>query len=127
MRRPLLAVAVVVTSLLLQVVVVNRLGLPGGHPDLVVLAVVSLALVGGPAYGAVAGFAAGFVADVLPPADHTIGRLALVYAVVGYLAGLLEDAEERSVFAAVGVVAVGSAAAVILYAGVGALLGDARV
>ena len=127
MRRPLLAVAAVLTALLLQVDVVNRLRLPGGHPDLVLVVLVSLALVGGPAYGAVVGFAAGFAADILPPADHTIGRLAFVYALVGYAAGLLEDAEERSVFAAVAVVALGSAASVLLFAGVGALLGDARI
>ena len=63
MRRLVLAVAAILTALLLQVDVVNRLHLPGGHPDLVLLVVVSLALVGGPAYGAVAGFAAGFAAD----------------------------------------------------------------
>jgi len=127
MRRQLYAAAVILTALLLQVTVVNRLHLPGGHPDLVLIALISLALVGGPAYGAVAGFAAGFVADVLPPADHTIGRLAFVYAIVGYAAGLLEDTEERSVVGAVLAVATGSAAAVVLFAGVGALLGDPRV
>ena len=112
-RRLVLAVAAILTALLLQVDVVNRLHLPGGHPDLVLLVVVSLALVGGPAYGAVAGFAAGLAADILPPADHTIGRLAFVYALVGYGAGLLEDAEERSVLAAVAVVALGSVASVL--------------
>jgi rod shape-determining protein MreD len=127
MRRPLLAVAAVLTALLLQVGVVNRLHLPGGHPDLVLVVLVSLALVGGPSYGAVVGFAAGFAADILPPADHTIGRVAFVYALVGYGAGLLEDAEERSVIAAVAVVGVGSAASVLMFAGVGALLGDARI
>lgn len=127
MRRALLTVAVVLTALIVQVVVVNPMHLPGGHPDLLLLGLVSLALVSGPSYGAVTGFAAGFAADVLPPADHTIGRLALVYAVVGYAAGLLEDAEERSVVAAVGVVALSSVAAVVLFAGVGALLGDARI
>jgi rod shape-determining protein MreD len=126
-RRLLLAVAAILTALLLQVDVVNRLHLPGGHPDLVLVALVSLALVGGPAYGAVVGFAAGFAADILPPADHTVGRLAFVYAIVGYLAGLLEDAEERSVLASVGTVALGAAASVLAFAGVGALLGDARV
>jgi rod shape-determining protein MreD len=126
-RRLVLAVAAILTALLLQVDVVNRLHLPGGHPDLVLLVVVSLALVGGPAYGAVAGFAAGFAADIVPPADHTIGRLAFVYALVGYGAGLLEDAEERSVLAAVAVVALGSVASVLIFAGVGALLGDPRI
>jgi rod shape-determining protein MreD len=73
MRRPLLAVVAILTALLLQVDVVNRLRLPGGHPDLLLLVLVSLALVGGPAYGAVAGFAAGFAADTLPPTDHNTG------------------------------------------------------
>ncbi|HET6910377.1 MAG TPA: rod shape-determining protein MreD [Mycobacteriales bacterium] len=127
MRRPLLAVAVLLTALLLQVDVVNRLRLPGGHPDLILIGVVSLALVGGPTYGTVVGFAAGFFADILPPADHTIGRLALVYAVVGYAAGLLEDVEERSVVTTVALVGMGSALAVVIFAGVGALLGDARI
>src|SRR5436305_829071 len=116
MRRLVLAVAAILTALLLQVDVVNRLRLPGGHPDLVLLVVVSLALVGGPAYGGVAGFAAGFAADIVPPADHTIGRLAFVYALVGYGAGLLEDAEERSVLAAVAAVALGSVASVLIFA-----------
>jgi rod shape-determining protein MreD len=127
MRRHLFAVAVILTALLLQVTVINRLHLPGGHPDLLLIALISLALVGGPSYGAVVGFAAGFAADVMPPADHTIGRLAFVYAIIGYAAGLVEDAEERSVVGAVFVVATGSAASVVLFAGVGALLGDPRV
>lgn len=126
-RRALLTVTVVVTALLLQVDLVNRLHLPGGPPDLLLVGVVSLALVGGPSYGAVVGFAAGLVADLMPPADHAVGRLAFDYAIVGYLAGLLEDAEERSVFAVIGIVAAGSVASVLLFAGVGSLLGDARV
>ena len=127
MRRRLVVVAFVLTGLLVQATLVNRLPLPAGRPDLLVIVVIALALVAGPAYGAVLGFAAGLAADVLPPADHTIGRLALAYAVVGYAAGLREDAEERSVLATVAVVAVGSAAAVIAFAGVGALLGDTRI
>jgi len=127
MRRPLLTAAVIATAMLLQVTVVNRLRLPGGHPDLVLLGLVSLALVGGPSYGAVVGFAAGFFTDILPPADHTIGRLAFVYAVIGYAAGLLEDAEERSVLTTVAVVAFASALGVVLFAGIGALLGDSRI
>ena len=127
MRRQLLATAFVVTALLLQATVVNRLPLPEGWPDLVVLVVIALALVGGPAYGAVVGFSAGLAADVLPPADHTMGRLAPAYAVVGYAAGLVEDVEERSVLTTVAVVAAGSAVAVIGFAGVGALLGDPRI
>jgi rod shape-determining protein MreD len=127
MRRGLLSTAVVVTALLLQVVVINGLHLPLGHPDLALVCVVGLALAGGPTFGTVLGFCVGLAADVMPPADHTIGRLALAYAVVGYLAGLVEDMEERSVVTTVGVVAVASGVAVILFGGIGALLGDIRI
>ena len=127
MRRTLLVMAVVGTALVLQSVVVNRLDLPGGHPEVALLCVVAFALAGGPSYGAVVGFFVGLAADVLPPADHTLGRLALAYAVVGYLAGLVEDAEERSVVATVFIVALATGVAIVVYAGVGALLGDARI
>ncbi len=127
MRRALLAVAVIGTSLVLQAALINRLPLPGGWPDLTVVCVVAFAFTGGPVYGAVLGFCAGLAADVLPPADHTFARLALAYAVVGYLAGLLEDAEERSVAASVVIVAFASAVAVALFAGAGILVGDQRV
>jgi rod shape-determining protein MreD len=127
MRRGLLATAVVLTALLLQVDVINRLDLPVGHPDLTLVCVVALARAGGPTFGTVLGFCAGLTADVMPPADHTIGRLALAYAVVGYLAGLVEDVEERSVVTTVTVVGVTSAVAVVLFGGLGALLGDVRI
>ena len=127
MRRSLLATAVVLTALLLQAVVVNRLPLPGYGPDLAVLIVVAFALVAGPTYGVMLGFATGLAADLLPPADHTLGRLALTYAVVGYLAGLVEDIEERSVLTTVAMVAIASGVAVILFAGIGGLVGDHRV
>ena len=52
MRRLLISVAVVAVALLAQVTFVNRLVLPGGAgPDLVLLAVVALALTGGPLPG----------------------------------------------------------------------------
>jgi rod shape-determining protein MreD len=126
-RRGLLAAAVIVTALVLQASVVNPLPLPGGHPDLVLVCVVALAVVAGPTYGTLVGFAAGLGADVLPPADHAVGRLALAFALVGYVAGLVEDVEERSVLTTVAFVAVASAAAVGVFALVGALVGDPRV
>jgi rod shape-determining protein MreD len=125
--RRLVSTAFVLTAVLVQVTIVNRMPLPDGRPDLLVLVVVALALVRGPEYGALVGFVSGLAADVVPPADHTIGRLALAYAVVGYAAGLLEDVEERSVLTTVLVVAACSAAAVVGYAGIGALVGDERI
>jgi rod shape-determining protein MreD len=127
MRRGLLAGVVLFTALLLQTGVVNPLDLPVGHPDLVLICVVALAVVAGPTWGTVLGFAAGLAADVVPPADHSLGRLAMAYALVGYAAGLLEDVEERSAVTTVLVVAGASATVVLVFAGVGALLGDPRV
>jgi rod shape-determining protein MreD len=126
-RRVLLATAIAMTALVLQAVGFDRIPLPLGRPDLPLVCVVALSLAAGPTFGTVAGFCIGLAADSLPPADHTLGRLALAYAVVGYLAGLLEDVEERSVFATVAIVAGASVVAVILFGGVGALVGDHRI
>jgi rod shape-determining protein MreD len=126
-RQNLLVVVVVLTALLVQVTILNRLPLPIGRPDLLVVVVIAGALVGGPQRGAVIGFATGLAADLMPPADHLAGRLAFAYTVVGYLAGLLEDIEERSVFTTILVVAIGAAVAVLVYAGLGALVADPRV
>jgi rod shape-determining protein MreD len=126
-RRIAFRFVIVVVAAILQVVVVNRLPLPGGHPDLVVLVVIALALASGPQLGAILGFCGGLLADVIPPAAHIAGRLALAYTIVGYTAGLLEDPEETSVLTTILVVGAGSAGAVLIYSGVGGLLGDARV
>lgn len=126
-RQNLFAVVVVLTALLTQVCVLNRLPLPVGQPDLLVVVVIAFGLVGGPQRGAVIGFATGLAADLMPPADHLAGRLAFAYTLVGYLAGLLEDVEERSVLSTVFVVAMGAAIAVVVYAGLGVLVGDPTV
>ncbi|WP_161628027.1 hypothetical protein [Microbispora catharanthi] len=100
MKAVVLSVLVVLVAPVLQVAVVNGLSLPGGHPDVVLVAVVALAprlrprpetrglpergAAGGGA-GAFLGFAAGLAADIAPPADHTIGRLALVMCLAGWV------------------------------------------
>ncbi|WP_049577133.1 rod shape-determining protein MreD, partial [Nonomuraea sp. SBT364] len=82
------AVLVVPLALLLQVMLVNRLPLPaGGTPDLVLLAVVAVALLRGPAAGAVIGFVTGLVVDVVPPTAHVAGLSGFGLGLVGYLAG----------------------------------------
>jgi rod shape-determining protein MreD len=125
MRRLLLGAAAVVTALLLQATVLARLPLPGVVPDLVLVVVVAFALVEGPRSGTLTGFAAGLLADL--GADHALGRLALVYALVGYLAGLLEDERPRGPLTAPLAVAAAAAGAVVVYAVEGLLLGDPRI
>ncbi|MBA9004266.1 MULTISPECIES: rod shape-determining protein MreD [Thermomonospora] len=125
--RNLTAAAVIVVALVLQVSVANRLPLPGAvTPDLVLLTVVALALTGGPLTGAVAGFCAGLAADIIPPADHTIGRYALVYCLIGYICGLVSDEMTRSAVVPFLAVAAGALAGTLLYAGLGMMLGDPR-
>jgi rod shape-determining protein MreD len=125
--RAIAAIAAILTLLPLQYAVIERLPLPGTAPDVLVVLVVAVALARGPSAGLVMGFCTGLVADLAPPADHTMGRLALAYCLAGYLAGLLAEEAERSAFAPMAIVA-GIAIFVIgTYAAVGALLGDVRV
>ncbi len=125
-NRILLSTALVVVALIVQVSVLARLQLPGAVPDLLLLTVLGLAMVYGHVGGALVGFGAGLLADLAPPADHAVGRYALVLCVVGYAAGLTkpENGQHRS--ASVPMMVVGGAAvgSTLLYAGVGALVGD---
>ncbi|MFI7497889.1 rod shape-determining protein MreD [Streptomyces sp. NPDC049687] len=125
-NRILLSVPLVVVALVIQVSVLARLHLPGAVPDLLLLTVLGLALVYGHVGGALIGFGAGLLADLAPPADHAAGRYALVLCVIGYLAGLVKP-ETGQIKSATGPMVVVVAAAVgstLLYAGVGALVGD---
>ncbi len=124
-RIPVSAVLILL-GLVLQVSVFGRLQLPGATPDVLLLVVVGLAMVYGPTGGCLVGFAAGLLADVAPPSDHAIGRYALVLCLMGYAAGLLraEHGRQRSVFSALLVVAGAAVVSTLLYAMVGALVGD---
>ncbi|WP_129840481.1 rod shape-determining protein MreD [Streptomyces sp. RFCAC02] len=124
--RTLLAIILVAVALVVQVSVLSRLGLPGAVPDLLLLTVLGLALVFGHVGGCLVGFGAGLLADLAPPADHAVGRYALVLCVVGYAAGLTrpEGGSHRSATVPMLVVAAGAASSTLLYAGVGALVGD---
>lgn len=125
-NRILLSATLVVVALVIQVSVLARLQLPGAVPDLVLLTVLGLALVYGHVGGALVGFGAGLLCDLAPPADHAAGRYALVLCVIGYLAGLAKPETGRLRSATGPLVVVVSAAigSTLLYAGVGALVGD---
>ncbi|MBV2153972.1 rod shape-determining protein MreD [Kitasatospora sp. SUK 42] len=124
-RIPVSAVLILL-GLILQVSVFGRLQLPGATPDILLLVVVGLAMVYGPTGGCLVGFSAGLLADLAPPSDHAIGRYALVLCLMGYAAGLLrsEYGRQRSVFGSLLVVGAASIASTLLYATVGALVGD---
>lgn len=114
------------TALLLQVTVLARLSFLEAKPDLVLVAVVCFALSDGPAVGMGAGFGVGLFADLL--GSHTLGVETLILTVVGYAAGVIRSYFDRmSTFTPMLVVGGLTAAGVLAYAGLGALLGDPRV
>lgn len=86
-------------------------------PDLVLVLVVAWALLRGPVVGAVAGLAAGWLLDLVPPGSGLLGVQALTYAAAGLLAGRFR-VEGPVPAVRVGLVALGAA---VLVEGVGAL------
>jgi len=126
LNRIVLSTVLVVIALVAQVSVLARLHLPGAVPDLLLLTVLGLALTYGHVSGCLIGFFAGLLADLAPPADHAVGRYALVLCVIGYAAGLAKpDSGQLRTAAGPMLVVIGAAiATTLLYAGVGGLVGD---
>jgi rod shape-determining protein MreD len=124
-QRFLLGVASILTALLLQLCVIGRLPLPGAAPDLLLVLVLAFGLAEGPLAGTVTGFAAGLLADCF--AAHELGRLALAYALAGYVTGTLHDDTERSTLRPFGAVAFGALVSLGAFVFEGVLLGDDRI
>lgn len=84
--------AVLTRALLLvgAVLLPSALPSPSALPraDLVLVVVAAVALVRGPRTGVLAGLAAGWLVDLVPPGAEPLGASALVYAAVGALLGL---------------------------------------
>ncbi len=129
MRLPRLLVVLTLTvvALAAQVSLLPLLRLPGSTPDVVLLVVIGLALSFGPMTGTVLGFCAGLALDVVPPADHAMGRYALVFCLIGFCAGLGQREGRRSVAVVIVIVAVAAAATVLVYTGLGQIVGDVAV
>jgi rod shape-determining protein MreD len=125
--RALVVTAVVVVAVTLQLGALPSIAVADVVPNLVLVVVIGFALARGPEYGALVGFAAGLALDLAPPADHTAGRWALAFVLVGYLAGLARRDARASALAAVLVVAAGSFIGTSVFALSGLLLRDAGV
>jgi rod shape-determining protein MreD len=116
--------------LLAQSTVGTNLTVLGAHADFMVLLPVSAGLVAGPRDGAIVGFGAGLVADLFLPAPF--GLSALTYCLIGFGVGALVNAasatlagvDPRSWWVAVLTALAASVAAVMLYAVLGALIGQ---
>lgn len=75
----------VVMAAFLQATVFSSLDVLGGTPDVLLLILLGIALMRGSIVGAIAGFGAGLLLDVLQLG--TMGVLALLLALAGYWAG----------------------------------------
>jgi rod shape-determining protein MreD len=81
-------------TVLLQVSIVTPIEVASGHPDLVLVLVVALALLRGPLLGAVAGFCTGLLLDVA--AFGSLGLSSLLLTLAGYWSGRFGEATTRT-------------------------------
>jgi rod shape-determining protein MreD len=125
--RGLLVTVLIIVTVTLQVSVFSHFAVDGVAPDLALLLVIGAALVRGPTYASLVGFAAGLVLDLAPPADHTAGRWALALVLVGYLTGLAKADGTQSVSGTVLIVASGAFIGTSVYALSGLALGEQSV
>lgn len=115
--------AVILGALVLQVCLFARFSFDGARPDVMVLVAVMAGFVLGPDRGAIVGFASGMAFDVV--LSTPLGLSALVYTVVAYGVGRGTASMVRtSRWIPPAVAAVGSAAAMLAYAVIGAVLGE---
>jgi rod shape-determining protein MreD len=126
-RQALIIGPLTLLATIVQVTLLSRLGLPGATPDLVVVMVVAIALSMGPVDGAIAGFVAGMLIDLAPPADTLLGVNSLVYVVIGYLTGRVIDPRDRTVPILIGIVGIAAGFAILATATLDSLLGSERV
>ncbi|HSO05534.1 MAG TPA: hypothetical protein VLQ92_13695 [Candidatus Limnocylindrales bacterium] len=108
----LLAVGLIVMAIV-QVSLVAFLPTPWAVPDLVVVAVLAMAVARGPLAGGLAGAGAGLVLDLIPPASGPLGGWMLVLAVVGAVLGRVAETYQPGPFSAMLAVALGAGAVVL--------------
>ncbi|MDA8035218.1 MAG: rod shape-determining protein MreD [Actinomycetota bacterium] len=117
-------VLVLLAGLVLQVAVVDQVTVLGAHADLMVLLAAAAGLVAGPERGGLVGFVVGLVADLVVTTPY--GLSSLTFVLIGFGFGLLHRApssrEGRTAQVAACVAA--GAAGTVLFAFLGALVGQ---
>ena len=119
-------VLLVLVTLTVQVVLLSGLRDAGIRTDALLLLPIAAAIVGGSERGAIMGFVAGFVADLF--LQTPFGLSALTYSVVGFAVGVLQGNVIRAAWWIAPVTAfVGSALGIVLYALIGAVVGQGHL
>ncbi len=86
--------ALLLFAALVQISLASTIEVAEGHPDVVLVLVIGIALLRGPVFGAVVGFWAGLVLDVA--SLETLGLTSLLLTLAGYFAGRLGDVTTKS-------------------------------
>lgn len=122
-RRAGLLALLTVTGLALETALFGQASLAGTKPQLLLLATIALAIAEGPELGAVSGFTMGLATDLVLGLPK--GVTALVYTVLGYVAGRLRmQVRAPTAWLPIGMEAAAAFVATVLYGGVAALLGE---
>ena len=125
--RFVLAGALLVAGVMLELVVLARWSVPGATPDLVLVVVVGLAVGRGPVMGAGAGFVGGLLLDVVPPSAGIVGLNALIYCMAGFWVGRVAERNERTLLLGIGSTVVAEVGVIAAGAALGGLFGEGRV
>ena len=123
----MLRVALVIfVALMVQQTVMIALRVGGAHPDLLWLLPITAALLDGPETGAIIGFWAGLAFDLVLPTPF--GLSALVGCLLGFVTGSLTAAvDPRAAWLKPVAALAGSVAADMLFAVLGAILGQQQM
>ena len=117
---------VIFVVLMVQQTVMVALRIGGAHPDLLWLLPITAALADGPETGAIVGFWAGIAFDLVLPTPF--GLSALVGCLLGYATGALTAAvDPRATWLKPVAALTGSVAADMLFAVLGAILGQEQM
>jgi rod shape-determining protein MreD len=117
---------VIFIVLMVQQTVMLALRIGGAHPDLLWLLPITAALLDGPETGAIVGFWAGLSFDLVLPTPF--GLSALVGCLLGYVTGSLTTAvDPRAAWLKPVAALAGSVAADMLFAVLGAILGQGQM
>lgn len=88
-NRIMVSIGVLIAAFILQVGVAPYVSIAGATPNFFMIAAVAVALIAGPNEGASVGFAGGLLYDMV--GMTSVGPMALVLAIAGYVAGLLQQ------------------------------------
>lgn len=89
MRRWWTTVGALAAAIVLQITLAPHLAIGSVTPNFPLLVVVTLSFVEGPSAGAIAGFVAGLMLDLL--SSGPVGAWAFVLSLTGYFAGMLQE------------------------------------